>query len=211
LSMLVSIDKSKLAGADGKIVKRADFTEMLSAQEVVAGARRYAVEMQTTVEASVQAARQAGHEEGLRIAREEFAASVVETTARMESAFVGLEARIVNTVMGALQRILLQIDDREVLKGLIQRVLAEGRSQKHLRLRVAAVQFNEVNAALALVLRDFPEVEFIDVVKDPNAARGTCVLESDFGVIDASLDMQLAAVRRGLINAFVGKRQITDP
>jgi len=42
--------------------------------------------------------------------------------------------------------------------------------------------------------------------KDASAAPGTCVLESEFGAIDASLDVQLAAVRRGLVSAFIDKR-----
>ena len=209
LTMPVILDRTKLAAADGKIVKATQFSALLEAREVLEAARRYATQIQSTIDASVEAARRAGYEEGLQLAREEFATSVVETTARIESAFMGLEARIVNTVMGALQRILLELDDHEVMEALIRRVLAEGRSQKQLRLRVCAAEFDAVNEQLAAILSDFPEVEFIDVIKDPAAAPRTCVLESEFGVVDASLEMQLAAIRRGLINAFVGKRQGT--
>jgi type III secretion protein L len=71
---------------------------------------------------------------------------------------------------------------------------------------VAAAQFDEVNQWLSGVIKDFPDVEFIDVLKDTNAPAGTCVLESEFGSIDASVDVQLTAVRRGLVSAFVDKR-----
>jgi len=57
------------------------------------------------------------------------------------------------------------------------------------------------------VLVQFPEIEFVDVVKDPAGVPGMCVLESEFGIVDASLDSQIAAVREGLIRAFVGKRR----
>jgi type III secretion protein L len=210
LNLLVAIDKRKLAATDGKVVKADQFAQMLEAQEIVAAARRYASELRASEETSVETARQAGYAEGARRAREDHATSVVETTARLESAFLGLEARIVNTIMNALQRVLLEMDDRQVIESLVRRVLGEAKAQKQLRLRVSALQFEQVNAALAAILRDFPDVEFIDVVKDPRAASGTCVLESEFGVVDASLETQLAAVRRGLISAFIGKRQRTS-
>ena len=73
-------------------------------------------------------------------------------------------------------------------------------------MRVAASQFDEVNRWLSDVIKEFPDVEFVDVMKDAAATPGTCVLESEFGAIDASLDVQLAAVRRGLLNAFIDKR-----
>jgi len=139
-------------------------------------------------------------------ARTEFSASVVATVTEMETAFLRLEPRIVNTVMSALQQILGQIDERGLMEQLIRRVLGEARNRKQLRLRVAAVQFDSINQWLAEVLREFPDVEFIDLLKDPAAAPGTCVLESEFGAIDASLDVQLAAVRRGLMSAFIERR-----
>lgn len=206
MNMLVAIDKAKLAGAPGKIVKAEQFSQLMAAHQALADARRYAHDLRAQAEASVAAARQQGYEQGVQQARAELSTLITETTANLESAFVGLEARIVNTVLSALQQILREIDDRTVMQRLVRRVLAEGRAQKQLRLRVAASQFDQVNEWLSEVLREFPEVEFIDVLKDPNGAPGTCVLESELGVIDASLDAQLAAVRRGLVNAFVGKR-----
>lgn len=206
LSMLVRIDKAKLAGATGKIVKAGEFTELVEARRILEEARRYASELKASADAAVAAARKEGYEQGAQQARAELSAAIAETTANIESAFVGLEARIVNTVMGTVQQILREIDDRTLMERLIRRVLAEGRTQKQLRLRVSAAQFDHVNEWLSALLREFPDVEFIDVLKDPAGMPGTCVLESEFGVIDASLDTQLAAVRRGLVNAFVGKR-----
>jgi type III secretion protein L len=114
--------------------------------------------------------------------------------------------RIVNTVMGGLQQVLSAIPERQLMEQLVRRVLGEARGRKQLRLRVAAAQFDDVNRWLSDVIKDFPDVEFIDVLKDPHASAGTCVLESEFGSIDASLEIQLAAVRRGLVSAFIDKR-----
>lgn len=206
LSVATVIDKRKLAAATTPVVKRDDFAVLLEAREVVTLAHRYGETLKADMREQVEAARRAGYEAGLQEVRTEFAASVVTTVAEMDAAFTRLEMRIVSTVMGALQQVLGQLDQRVVMEKLVRRVLGEARNSKQLRLRVSASQFDEVNQWLSNVIKDFPDVEFVDVLKDPAAVPGTCVLESEFGAIDASLDVQLAAVRRGLVGALIDQR-----
>ena len=200
------IDRTKLVDVTGPIVKAEHFTQLVEASEVLQEARRSAREIKAGAQAVIDSARRQGYAEGLEQARSELSTQIAQTTARLESSFISLEARIVNTVMGAVQQILRETEERTVMERLIRRVLAERRAEKQLRLRVSASQFDQVNQWLAALLREFPDVEFIDVLKDPNGAHGTCVLESEFGVVDASLETQLAAVRTGLVNAFVRGR-----
>lgn len=208
LTLPVRIDRSRLAAASGPVVKKEQFTSLLEARQIVDEATRYAATLKADTQEQVAASRAQGYEAGFAQAQMEFAASMTETAARMQAAFVGLELRIVNTVMHALQQILKQIDDRVLMERLVRQVLAQSRSQKDLRLRVSAQQFDMVNQWLSTVLQEHADVEFIDVLKDPAAAPGTCVLESEFGAIDASIDVQLAAIRRGLVNAFIEKRVV---
>lgn len=206
LSATIVVDKAKLAAATGPVVKRDEFSALLEARALIANAHRYGETLKAGVQDQVAAARREGYEAGMQEARTEFSASVVKTVAEMETAFARLEMRIVNTVMGGLQQVLGAIPDRQVMEQLVRRVLGEARGRKQLRLRVAAAQFDDINRWLSEVIKDFPDVEFIDVIKDPNATAGSCVLESEFGSIDASLEIQLAAVRRGLVSAFIDKR-----
>jgi type III secretion protein L len=205
-SAAVLIDKGKLAAAGTPIVKKEEFSALLEARDIVAQAHRYGETLKAELHEQVEAARRAGYEAGMEAARIDFSATVVSTVAEMETAFARLELRIVNTVMGALQQILGRIDDRTLMEQLVRRVLSQSRQGKELRLRVSAAQFDEVNRWLSDVIKEFPDIEFVDVVKDASAMPGTCVLESEFGAIDASLDVQLAAVRRGLVSAFIEKR-----
>ena len=205
-SAAVLIDKGKLASAASPVVKKEEFSALLEARGIVAQAHRYGEMLKAEMHEKVEAARRAGYEAGMKEARTDHSATVVSTVAEMETAFARLELRIVNTVMGALQQILGRIDDRTLMDQLVRRVLSQSRQGKELRLRVSAAQFDEVNRWLSDVIKEFPDIEFVDVVKDASATPGTCVLESEFGAIDASLDVQLAAVRRGLVSAFIDKR-----
>jgi type III secretion protein L len=188
-------------------VKAAQFTQFTETHQIVSAAQQYAASARSSADAQIVVARKKGYEKGMEEAHAEFATMIVEATARIESAFLGLEGRIVNTVMNALQQVLGEVDERHLMERMVRRVLANARAEKSLRLRVAEAQFDLVNKMLAAILQEFPQIEYIDVVKDPQGSPGTCVLESEYGVVDGSLDNQLAAVRAGLINAFVGKRR----
>lgn len=205
--MMILMDRGKLASADGKVIKAHDFAVLTTAQETLANACQRAAEIVAQAETERDDALRQGRELGIEQGRAEYAATMVEATARMESAFICLEARLVKTVMDALQAILHEIGERAVMERLVRRTLANSSRTNALRLVVAAQQFEMVNALLAPVLAQFPEIQFVDVVKDPAGVPGMCVLESEFGIVDASLDTQIAAVREGLIRSFVGKRR----
>jgi len=204
---MILMDRGKLASADGKVIKAHDFAVLTTVQETLANACQRAAEIVALAETERDAALRQGRELGIEQGRADYAATMVEATARMESAFVCLEARLVKTVMDALQAILHEIGERAVMERLVRRTLANSSRTNGLRLVVAAQQFEMVNELLAPVLAQFPEIQFVDVVKDPAGVPGMCVLESEFGIVDASLDTQIAAVREGLIRAFVGKRR----
>lgn len=205
--MMILMDRGKLASADGKVIKAHDFAVLTTVQETLANACQRAAEIVALAETERDTALRQGRELGIEQGRADYAATMVEATARMESAFICLEARLVKTVMDALQAVLHEIGERAVMERLVRRTLASSSRTKALRLVVAAQQFEMVNALLAPVLAQFPEIDFVDVVKDPAGVPGKCVLESEFGIVDASLDTQIAAVREGLIRAFVGKRR----
>jgi type III secretion protein L len=210
VTALLSIDRASLAAGRDVVIKADEFTTLVEARETLRLARRAAEQMRATIDAEIEQARRRGYEAGLREARAELSTQIAETKAQLEHSFVSLEGRIVQTVLKAVQQILGHTNDRALLEPLIRRVLAQSNSTTPMRLRVSAEQFDAANDAVASLLKEFPQVEWIDVAKDPNATRGTCVLETEFGVIDGSIDTQLAALRRGLLNAFVGKRLASD-
>lgn len=203
----VQIDQRILAAAEGKVVKGNVYARLVDAKACVNRALAYSERIRAESHAEIEQACQLGYEDGERRAREEFAAQMATTVMRMESAYMGLEARLVNTVMNALQTILGSMDEKFVLERLIRQTIRAAGQEKKLSLRVAAEQFAEANQIMASILVDYPHVEFVDVVKDPNMPRDGCVLESEFGAVDGSLNAHLATIRQSLISVFAGKRE----
>jgi type III secretion protein L len=207
---LLAIDSTRLTTRGDALIKAREFSALLDAHEIVQSARRHLTAAHARAEVELEQARRSGYEEGMRQARADLSALIVQTKADVENAFIALEGRIVQTVLSAVKQVLGTVDDRALLEPSIRRVILQAKNEQTLRLRVCTAQFDAANAAVAAVLKEFPDVEWIDVVNDPAAPHGACVLESDLGVIDGSLETQLAALRRGLLNSFVERRLASD-
>ena len=73
------------------------------------------------------------------------------------------------------------------------------RNQQHVTIRVAPADEKAVRAELASMLASVPGgTSFLDVVPDARLERGACLLESELGVVDASLETQLKALENAL-------------
>ena len=75
----------------------------------------------------------------------------------------------------------------------------EGIEATHVTIRVAPADEKAVRAELASMLASVPGgTSFLDVVPDARLERGACLLESELGVVDASLETQLKALENAL-------------
>jgi type III secretion protein L len=70
------------------------------------------------------------------------------------------------------------------------------RDQKKIILKVSAEDADTVQGRLDELVRAYPGIGLVDVVADSRLTKGQCVLETEIGVIDASLDKQLEIIEK---------------
>lgn len=63
-------------------------------------------------------------------------------------------------------------------------------------IRIPPSQIKMVKAKLNEILAEYKGVGFIDLVADQRLSTGDCIMESEIGVVDASVDLQIAALQR---------------
>ncbi len=80
--------------------------------------------------------------------------------------------------------------------GLIKSALSHVRNQHEVGVRVPPSQFSHVKEKVNEILKDYKGIGFINPISDPRLSEGSCILESKIGVIDASIDVQLKALKR---------------
>ncbi|HSD37140.1 MAG TPA: hypothetical protein VLC92_06505 [Rhodocyclaceae bacterium] len=206
MNLALVLDRAKLARSVGKVIPADTYSCWVEARQILREATAHRAHVLAALDEEMESVLTESYAEGMARGRRDVAIAMAETTARMEAAFMGLETRIVMTVMQALEGMLGELGPHEVLARQIRRVLESAGTEPSLRLRVPASAYDVANALVPEITRDFPHVDFIDVIKDPSLSDGACLLVTEYGIVDGSLGALLDAVREGLVSSIVGKR-----
>ena len=104
-----------------------------------------------------------------------------------------LRGEIVTLVEKAVQKVLGELDKKELITGIVHNALKMIKSERQATLKVSPKDSQAVREKLDEILQG-RMVDDLEVVPDSRLKPGTCVLETVMGVIDASLDVQMEAI-----------------
>jgi type III secretion protein L len=104
---------------------------------------------------------------------------------------------MVGLVMGAVRKIVMDFDDLDRVTAVVANGLAVLRNQKQITLRLPPDQVEPVRQRAATLLERFPGVGMLDFVADSRLKNDSAILESEIGVVEASIEQQLAAIEQG--------------
>ena len=194
--------------SDRRLVKATEVATVRSAEEIVSSAEAEASRIREAAKAAFEAEKQRGYEEGLQKGKLEIAMKklvlVDQSVAFMES----VEWKMADIVMKALKSCVMEIGDREMVVNIVRKTMnAVIRTQRHVTLKVAPEMVGVVKERLAELRSEYPTVETFDVVEDSRLKGAACVLETEAGVADASVETQLAAIKRSLDRHISGGRK----
>jgi type III secretion protein L len=181
-----------------RVVKAEDLAAWVQAEQIVQHAREQAEQIEASAQAAYEAERERGLQEGRAQARLETAEQMMETVARSIDFFANIEAEMVELVMRAIRKIIDDYDDTERILLTVRNVLAVVRNQKQITLRLNPREVDSVQSRVNDLLSRFPAIGYIEIVPDARLLAGSCVLESDIGLVEASMHDQLTAIE----NAF---------
>ena len=185
--------------SDRRVVKATDVATVRSAAEIVAAAEAEAARIREEAKAAFEAERQRGYEKGLDDGKMEIAMLKLDQVDSSVAFMENVEEKMAEIVMKALKTCVTEIGDREMVVQIVRKTMnAVIRTQKHVTLKVAADMVETVRARVSELTTDFPTVETFDVVEDPRLKGAACVLETEAGVADASVETQLAAIEKSL-------------
>src|SRR5262249_11124865 len=112
----------------------------------------------------------------------------------------GLEETVASLVMLALEQMIGAMDDRELLMKVVRRALSVVRERGRVTIRIHPDRVGYVEEQLG-VGDGGATGRVIEVVADPLLGHRDCILETELGIIDASIDVQLEAIRKSLLHA----------
>ena len=185
--------------SDRRVVKAADVATVRSAAEIVAVAEAQAAQIREDAKAAYEEERKKGYDKGIADGKTEIAMQKLDLVDSSVAFMENVEEKMSGIVMKALKSCVTEIGDREMVIQIVRKTMAAViRTQRQVTLKVAPELVETVRARVSELTATFPTIETFDVVEDPRLKGSSCVLETEAGVADASVDSQLAAIERSL-------------
>ncbi|MBL6080036.1 type III secretion system stator protein SctL [Belnapia sp. T18] len=182
----------------GSILPAATAARLLEAEEVLAAARAEAASVVAAAHAEADALREAARLAGLAAATTEIQDRLFDIAEATASAMARTEGRIIELSLQIAGRVIGEIDPGEVTLRTARQALRLATHSRLARLRVAPGRVDALQAAVDELVGASLHGTDVDVVGDPRLKDGGCILETDAGLVDATVESQLAALARGL-------------
>lgn len=190
---------------DRRLVKAADAATARSAADILAAAEAEAARIREEAKAAFEAEKQRGYEKGLADAKLEMAMKKLELVDSSVAFMESVERKMADVVLKALKTFTVEVGDEAMVLQIVRKTMnAVIRTQRTVTLKVAPEMKPAVAARVAELKAAYPTIETLDVVEDPRLTGTACVLETEAGAADASVETQLAAIEQS-IKRHLGK------
>lgn len=201
---MLILQKSNLElGASRRLVKASEVAAIHTLESLLSSAESEARSIVAAAQAEYERQKQLGYEAGVDAGKEDISFQKLDLVEQSIEYLEKMENRVVEIVLTALRKCVDEIGDRQLMVQIILNAMrAIVRNQQQVRLKVPSAMVADVRSRLQEILSRFPNVNYIDVVEDEHLEGLSCVLETDAGNVDASLNVQLAAIERVLRKCF---------
>jgi type III secretion protein L len=198
---LTCVDRLALEPAQ-QVVRAAELQTLLDAEGVLAAAAAEAQRIRDSAQEAYAAQREQGYADGLAEGKLEMSMKMIDSVGTAVDYFANLERQVVELVLKALRKILGEYDDQQRVVQVVRTALGLARNQPHVTLRVCPAEAEIAQGRLAEITAAHPHIRYLEVVADARLSPSACLLETELGVIDASLEQQLAAIERSFARSF---------
>lgn len=179
-----------------KVLKADDYVVYLEAQEIIKAARQQAADITEEARSAYEQEKKRGYQDGLAESKAEQTDHMLKVVSRTINYLSDIENTLANILLSGVKKIIGEFDQEELAISLVKNALQHVRNEKHVTIRIPPAQYSAVQARLSSILAEYKGVGFIDLVADPRLSAGDCIMESEIGVVDASVDVQLMALQK---------------
>ncbi|WP_027185223.1 HrpE/YscL family type III secretion apparatus protein [Desulfovibrio inopinatus] len=184
--------------AGQKVIKAKEFAEVTNSSKMLRQAHEEAQRLRDSVQAEFDRQKAEGFKQGQEEAKAQAAELMIQYTADAIKYLHSLEDITVDLVMAALNKILGQMDDRGVVLKIVKQSLYYIQGQKKARLHVRPEVAQTIRETITS--SEYPGFEVIEVIPDERLKKGDCLLATEVGHVDCSVDTQLKAIRKAFAN-----------
>ncbi|MET4695766.1 HrpE/YscL family type III secretion apparatus protein [Endozoicomonas lisbonensis] len=179
-----------------RVLKATDYARYLEAKDIIQSAEQRAEQIIEAAKAAYEQEKQKGYEDGVTESRIDQADQMLKVVSRTINYLAEVETALAEILMSGVKKIIGEFDQEELAVNLVRNALQHVRNEKQVTIRIPPSQFKMVKAKVNDILAEYKGVGFIDLVADQRLSTGDCIMESEIGVVDASVDLQIAALQK---------------
>ncbi len=156
-----------------------------------------------------EAMRARAYDEGMSRAMQDWHDRNADAVVDKQRSLRDLHGKLARIVTSAVERIVQSEDRAALYHRALQNVQSLTRGAASLTLRVGPQDYEHARSSLASGAGSEHGGIDVEVLSDATLRPGSCIFESDVGVLDASLETQLACVR-GALERAVKRAALAD-
>lgn len=201
--MLLLKRKSFEVESSTPLVTAEEAASVARAEDVIAAAEAEAKRIVEIAGKEREEERKRGYEDGIAEGRAEILMQKLDLVDESVRYMESIENKVTDIVVKALRKCIAEIGDRELVVQIVKKsMLAVVRNQRQITIRVNPEMVPTVKERLQAILAEFPSVSFADVVEDAHLAATACAVETEAGIVEASIEGQLAAIEKSVRKGF---------
>lgn len=209
--MLLINKKDFALQSDRRLVKASEVATVSDAAEIIAAAEAEAARIRREAKAAFEAEKKRGYDDGIQNGKMEIAMQKLDLVDQSVAFMESVEGKMAEIVMKALKTCVAEIGDKEMVVNIVRKTMsAVIRTQRHVTIKVAPEMAPTIKERISSLMIQYPTVETIDVVEDSRLSGSACILETEAGVADASVETQLAAIEQSLRRHVNGMRDSSE-
>ena len=187
----------------GPLVTAEEADTVARAQDIIAAAEAEAAQIREEAKAAFVAEQKRGYDAGMTDGKTEILMQKLDLLDESVRYMESVEGKVADIVMKALKKCVAEIGDKELVVQIVKKAMqAVVRNQRQITLKVNPEMVTVVKARLQEILAEFPSLSFADVVEDPHLEPAACVVETEAGLVEASVDGQLKAIENSIRKNF---------
>ena len=191
-------DKLQIAD-DVKIIRKDDLEKFFAAEEIILESKKKAQEILDKAEEIYKNRFEQGLTEGKEEGKSEYTLKIMDMVLSQVDSLESLEKQLVEVVTKSVNKIIGDLDEKDRIVRVVRKGLSAVRGEKRIVVRVSTHDEPIVREDLkAYLLSDDGRSGYIEVIGDVNLKKGDCILETQMGVVEASLDTQLKILSESL-------------
>ena len=174
---------------------------------VVSAAAAAAAETRRAAQAAYEAEKARGYADGLDAGKAEILMQKLNLVDESVRYMASIEDKMAEIVMKALRKCVAEIGDRELVVQIVKKAMhAVVRNQRQITIKVNPEMVGVVKERLKGLLTEFPSLAYVDVAEDPHLGATACVVETEAGLVEASVEGQIAAIEKSIRSNFAKEK-----